>query len=200
MSYYQEVRLIPDEEVGMSFLWTKVYTQVHLALAEYTNSQNASDIGISFPEYHHDTKSVKQSNLGRCFHLIADDMNALSKLDLRKWLKRYEDYAPLSEIMSNKTIESHAVFTRFQPRNQASLRRTLKRRIEKNGESEKDTLTNIEKLSIKKSTLPSIHLDSLTTNQEYRLFIKKTEVDTESSEKAFTTYGLSKNGSTVPMF
>jgi len=184
----------------MSFLWTKIYTQLHLALAEYANTQKSSDIGVSFPEYYYDEKSVIKSNLGRRIHIFADDTDSLGKLDLRTWLKRYEDYAPLSEITKSNETKEHTIFSRFQPKNAASLRRTYRRRIEKNGETEKEAQNYIEKLSTKTSKLPSIHLISLTTNQPYRIFIKKTEATKPSDNKQFTTYGLSKNGSTVPIF
>ena len=34
MNYYQEIQLLPNGEVSLAFLWTKMFTQLHLALVE----------------------------------------------------------------------------------------------------------------------------------------------------------------------
>ena len=197
MNFYQQIRLTPDAEVGLGFLWTKVYTQVHLALAEYNNSAN--NIGISFPEYQYNEKKPKDSTIGKVIRVFAKDTDSLAKLDLRKWLKRLEDYASLSEITECPTDSDYGVFTRYQPKNQSSLRRIARRRIERLQESEQQAMNHISKLKTKKSNYPCILLVSLTNHHEYPLFIKL-EKTSESESQDYSTYGLSKNGSTVPIF
>lgn len=34
MEYYQEITLLPCAEVSLAFLWTKVFTQLHIAFAD----------------------------------------------------------------------------------------------------------------------------------------------------------------------
>ena len=49
MNFYQEITLIPDAEISPYFLWSKVYTQLHIALAHVKNQHGVDGIGISFP-------------------------------------------------------------------------------------------------------------------------------------------------------
>ena len=48
MKYYQELTLIAQAEVSLYFIWSKVYTQLHLALVAMPTQGN---VGVSFPEY-----------------------------------------------------------------------------------------------------------------------------------------------------
>ena len=59
MKYYQEVTLLPNEEITPNFLWSKVYNQLHLALADVKNKNGIDGIGISFPQYKFDEKNGK---------------------------------------------------------------------------------------------------------------------------------------------
>ena len=34
MKHYIEITLLPDAEVGLGFIWQKMYQQIHLALVE----------------------------------------------------------------------------------------------------------------------------------------------------------------------
>ena len=43
MLYYQEITLLPDAETSVNFLWTKVFTQLHIALADRKNKQSRGD-------------------------------------------------------------------------------------------------------------------------------------------------------------
>ena len=38
MEYYQEITLLPCAEVSLAFLWTKVFTQLHIAFADEKNN------------------------------------------------------------------------------------------------------------------------------------------------------------------
>lgn len=51
MNYYQDITLIPDGEVSLSFLWTKVFTQLHLALAEEKRREGMVKTALAFPAY-----------------------------------------------------------------------------------------------------------------------------------------------------
>ena len=50
MKYYQELTLIADD---MPFfeLWSKIFTQVHIALADVKNNHSIDSIGVNFPNY-----------------------------------------------------------------------------------------------------------------------------------------------------
>ena len=59
MNFYQEITLIPDAEISPYFLWSKVYTQLHIALAHVKNQHGVDGIGISFPNYKYEEKDGK---------------------------------------------------------------------------------------------------------------------------------------------
>ena len=51
MKYYIEVTLIENPELVAYQLWSKLYTQLHIALAEIKNAEHKINIGVSFPQY-----------------------------------------------------------------------------------------------------------------------------------------------------
>ena len=50
MEYYREITLLPDAEVPLYFLWTKVYSRLHIAFADRKN-KFSTVYAVSFPEY-----------------------------------------------------------------------------------------------------------------------------------------------------
>ena len=40
MKFYQEITLIDQAEISPYFIWTKLYTQLHIALAELKDANN----------------------------------------------------------------------------------------------------------------------------------------------------------------
>ena len=50
MKYYQELTLLPDMEVELYYIWSNLYTQIHLALVELQDEQGNVPVGDTFPE------------------------------------------------------------------------------------------------------------------------------------------------------
>lgn len=48
MKYYQEITIIKSPDISPYFIWSKLYTQLHLALVEVKNPDDSSNIGVSF--------------------------------------------------------------------------------------------------------------------------------------------------------
>ena len=46
MNYYQELSLLPQEEIPINFLWSKVFQQIHLGLVEMQDDQLRVPIGV----------------------------------------------------------------------------------------------------------------------------------------------------------
>jgi CRISPR-associated endonuclease Csy4 len=86
MNFYQELTLLPTDDIGHYFLWSKIYQQLHLALVELTGGQGGS-VGFSFPEY-----SANQPRLGRKLRVFAPTEAQLTQCNVRKWLERLSDY------------------------------------------------------------------------------------------------------------
>lgn len=51
MKFYQELTLLPQDEINIYFLWSKTFQQIHLGLVEMQDDQKRVPIGLSFPEY-----------------------------------------------------------------------------------------------------------------------------------------------------
>ena len=67
MQFYQEITLIDQAEISPYFIWSKLYTQLHIALAESKDIDNQVNIGVSFPQYIFEEKikgGKSQSQLG----------------------------------------------------------------------------------------------------------------------------------------
>lgn len=51
MHHYIELTLIKDSEISPYFIWSKLYTQLHLAFVEQKDANEQIPYGVSFPEY-----------------------------------------------------------------------------------------------------------------------------------------------------
>lgn len=51
MKFYQEITLIDQAEISPYFIWSKLYTQLHIALAKSKDTNDKVNIGVSFPQY-----------------------------------------------------------------------------------------------------------------------------------------------------
>ena len=57
--FYQEITILTDPEISPYFIWSKLYTQLHIALADLHNKQGIDSIGVSFPNYKFEKKGEK---------------------------------------------------------------------------------------------------------------------------------------------
>ena len=193
MKYYLEITLLSSPEVGTNFLWSKVIQQVHLGLVELQDTQGSVPIGVSFPEY---LISEKLCTLGTKIRLLANDENILQKADFPKWLFRLKDYVHLTSIRPvPDKINGYSIYKREQPKvNTERLARRYAKRHD--GDYEKAlTMYNNLNLRIK---IPFVRLKSLSNNNVFCLWIKKTSA-LEPSGSLFSCYGLSSS-STIPEF
>lgn len=191
MNYYQEITLIPDGAVSLSFLWTKVFTQLHLALAEEQQREGMVKTALAFPEY-------QDKGLGNKIRIFAPSAEQLERLHLEQRLKRLSDYIHMPKIREIKKhrIIGYSIYSRYQP--DESVERKARRYVRRHeGVSYEDALGLLGR---RKETydLPFIQMKSLSTAQTFSLFIKKTPCQIEQSG-TLSTYGLSDSAS-VPEF
>ncbi len=211
MEKYIDITLLPSAEVGHHFLWSKVYLQIHLGLVEMQDDDRKVPVGISLPEYNGESRW-----LGSKLRLLAPDESTLMKLNAKKWLNRLLDYVHLTQVREvPNRIQSYAIYKRQQPpRSLSKLKRTVIRKASREGISPEEahkqleiSLNNraraakktevvIDELPLLKT--PFIQMKSLSSNQKFRLFIKKEPAESKIAV-GFTTFGLS-NKSTVPEF
>lgn len=192
MKAYIEITVLPDADVDLYFLWGKLFQQLHLALADQATSDGNVSVGISFPEY-----AEEKHFLGKKLRLFAQEEALLERLNIRQWLQRLSDYIHLTSIRPvPANVRAYARFRRVQP--QSSLPRIARRKAKREGISLEQAMKNLNGFQEQVSRLPFITLQSLSSQQLFRLFIAKETVE-ENVVNGFSTYGLSAE-STVPEF
>lgn len=193
MKYYIEITLLPDAEVGLGFLWQKVYQQLHLALAQIKNENGLENIGVSFPQYGDKTFPLGKSL--RLFARLADDLESL-KID--QWFERLLDYVNISSLFAvPKDVHEYAVFSRKQPK--MDFMRRVEKQATRHGVTIEEALEHFKNYEKENTlTLPFVNAYSQTWKKNFPLFIEKTAYASETLGK-FDTYGLSKEA-TVPWF
>lgn len=200
MKYYQDITLLPNVDVPLSFIWEKVYQQIHLLLVESKCAENQSSMGLSFPTY-----GDKTFPLGNQLRLLAENEDKLIQANLSKWLQRFRDYVHIKSIKAIPTeVNQYACFYRVNAKSQQRRLKQLDRRVavlsEKHRVDEDEMrellLRNIELNSLE-TKLPFINVKSLSSisNSEphqFRLFIGREVVsDCSQTVNVFTCYGLS---------
>lgn len=204
MKYYQEIKFLPDDDISIHFLWSKVYKQLHLALVAVKDEDNKVSIGFSFPDYRYDPKKGS-GFLGEKLRIFALSEDALTQLNLQEWLKRYLDYVHISSLkeVPYDKVEKYAVFKRKQIKSSAER---LARAEAKKGRYDYQTALEHYQKFVKSTNLPYIQVlsDSSLKNVDlkekhcFKLFIEK-YIAEKSETQVFSTYGLSSESS-VPEF
>ncbi|ELO6155969.1 type I-F CRISPR-associated endoribonuclease Cas6/Csy4 [Escherichia coli] len=197
MKYYQEITLIDQAEISSYFIWSKLYTQLHIALAEIKDTNNKVDLGVSFPQYLFE-KNDKNSkvNLGKKLRLFAQNEADLKKLDLKKWLDRLTDYVHITSIREvPENIKGYAIYKRKQVKTNAE--RLARHRVKRGDIGFDEALARYSNV-VTTTDLPFIQMKSLTSDQVFKLFIEKKNAE-QSESQVFSTYGLSSESS-VPEF
>jgi len=196
MKHYVEITLLPTDDIGHYFLWSKIYQQLHLALVELTEGQGGS-VGFSFPEY-----SANQPRLGRKLRVFAPTETQLEQFNAQKWLVRLSDYCHISSIRVVPEQTQYAVFTRKQCVN--NIERLARRRAKRKGETVEQALAHFADFEGELTSLPFVALESLSTtssvesNHRFKLFITQ-QLMSKPQEGNFNCYGLSQSAS-VPCF
>lgn len=195
LTHYQEITLLPDSDIGPYFIWGKVFTQLHIALADIKNKQGVQSIGVSFPDYHYD-KSGKTSKLGNKLRVFATTQDDLVKLDLEKWLGRLMDYVHIKSIKEVPAdIKGYVTVQRYRFRPKDLQAQSLSRKL---GISLSDAISTVEKREPEKQ-LPFIQLSSITNKTPFQLKVLQQSAE-ESSKGDFNSYGMNgmSGSTTVP--
>jgi CRISPR-associated endonuclease Csy4 len=181
MKFYQEITLLQSEEIGIYFLWEKLFTQLHLGFVKFKGSEDNSSIGISFPEYH-------SRGLGKKIRLFAEKETLLSfNTELR--LDRLSDYIHIKSIKAVPSdVKYYTSFHRFRFKSNKDglVRRYAKRHKLSLNEASK----HYEDFERTDTLLPFIQMKSLSTGEKFKLHIAQSS-SKEEVNQGFTCYGLS---------
>lgn len=189
LKFYQEITLIPYEEITNDFLLCKVYEELHKIFSEI-KSKNKQSLAVSFPKYCLDSLS-----LGDKIRIFYYSENQFEKVDLKTRLAKFLDYIHITKIIEVPCEIEFVKFVRVQVKdNKDKLVRRYSKRHNINFEEASKIYVGYEE---KVNTLPFIKLKSNSNNNYYRLYIKKEKINFKDGD--FNSYGLS-NDSTVPCF
>lgn len=192
MNFYIEITLLPGVDIGLYFLWEKVFQQIHKGLVNMKGSDNKVPVGLSFPEY-----VAERNQLGAKVRLFAKEKKILDELNPKKLLSSYLDYVHLTRSRSvPDDVSSYARYYRQQPK--SSVERIARRKARREGISKNEALKLLHPFKEQRVKTPYINMHSISSEHRFRLFIHKQESQSPVNEK-FSCYGLSAN-STVPEF
>ena len=204
MKYYLDITLLPEADITLGFLWQKVYQQVHIALVDNKVAENQSAIAVSFPRYSTEKSSKHAFPLGNQLRLLANEESQLTKLNISKWLNRFEDYVHIKSIKPVPESVTYIAYVRQQVKGDARFEKDMlskaQRWAEKSGQPLDACLTELEKTKPKAdNSLPFIWLESQETKQrntgdsrKFTLFIKRVGLE-EHQTGVFNCYGLSSH-------
>ena len=197
MLYYLEITLLEQEEIPLHLIWSKVYTQLHIAFAEQADEQGKIVYGISFPKY----RLILQKKLGYLgdkIRIFADSVETLEQLNLNHWLERLQDYVHVlsaREVPEDK-INGYATYFKANPK--LTIEQRILHQAKRRGISIEEAKEHFKALELTETFEPYINMKSQTNDMNFRLIIGKKRVD-EACIGKFGSYGLSRT-STVPEF
>ncbi|OOS24845.1 type I-F CRISPR-associated endoribonuclease Cas6/Csy4 [Moraxella pluranimalium] len=197
MQFYQEITLLPDVNLSPYFLWTKVYTQLHLAFVEQQDDDGKIAYGVAFPQYR--LKPEKQIGfLGFKVRVFAQTEAELQALNLAKWLERLTDYVHITSIrpvpVDKVTGFSH--YYRVIPK--MSLDERIVHQAARHDVSVDAAREHLKGYQTQATIEPYIQLKSQSTGHNFALHIGKQSADGLGDGK-FGAYGLSRSAG-VPEF
>lgn len=199
MKHYIDITLLPSDDIGVHFLWSKVMMQVHLALVEIQNAEKKVPVAVSFPQYR-EKSSDKSAFIGTKLRLLASDKSDLQRLNIDKWLNRLDDYVHVKAI--SNVPNNVAIYENFFRRTKAgSPDKHIRRRMKRHNESLEQASEYFKGYSMKQEDreLPFIQMKSLESMHDFNMSIVRTEVEESDGPSFFNTYGLSSK-SALPKF
>jgi len=192
MKYYVEITLLPSVDIGLFFLWEKVFQKIHIELVKIKSLNGKVAIGISFPEY-----DTENNRLGGKLRLFATNEATLEKMEVHECLKGFTDYVHLTRVRPvPDNVSKYACYKRQQPK--SSNERLARRKSKREGITPEQALKILERYPEQRVKTPFINMGSQSSKQRFKLFVLKQDSG-QLVNDGFTCYGLSSK-STVPDF
>lgn len=188
MKYYQEITLLDSDEKSIYEIWSEVYMQLHIALADVRNKHTIDTIGVSLPNYRYEEKKGQTfAMLGNKLRVFAPSQKDLETLNLDKWLERLTNYVHVKRIdeVGDKAKE-HVVVRRYRHKNVLKQAEAF---AEHKGITLEAALIHCAKHKQDNKPYPYINLRSISNHQPYTLSIMQEIVDDEV-KGSFNSYGI----------
>ena len=187
MDHYVDLTLLPDPEIAQPHLMGALFSKLHRALVAQRNEH----IGISFPAVQSD-----RVWLGDCLRLHGSQADLTGFL-AASWLIALRDHLRVTAVLAVPRQAGFRVVSRVQAK--SSPDRLRRRQMRRHGLSEDQAVARVPDTVAERLDLPYVQLQSQSTAQSFRLFIRHGAVVETASPGVFSTYGLSPTA-TVPWF
>ena len=187
MDHYVDLTLLPNPEIAQIHLMGALFNKLHLALV----ARRSVHIGVSFP-------AVQSSPiwLGDCLRLHGDQ-TTLAELRTLNWLAGVRDHVQATAVLAVPSNAKFRIVSRVQAKNNPE--RLRRRQMRRHGLSADEALSRVPDTSIERLHLPYVQLQSQSTTQSFRLFIRHGALLETATLGTFGTYGLSSTA-TIPWF
>jgi CRISPR-associated endonuclease Csy4 len=199
MKHYIDITLLPSDDIGIHFLWSKVMMQVHLALVEIQGSDKKTSIAVSFPDYK-ERNAKLSAFIGNKMRLFASQPSDLEDLNINKWLSRLDDYVHVKAINDvPDNIKSYESFSRATKSGSAD--KHIRRRMKRHNETLEQTIMYYSDYTMDEEVkaLPFIKMRSLGGGDEFNMSIRRKTAISENVESSFSTYGFNRHAG-LPRF
>jgi len=187
MTHYTDIRILSLPEIAPEHILEKLYSKIHLALAELKRS----DIGLSFPDV-----NEKRPSLGQRLRLHSSEQVLRCLLD-KIGLAAMRDYLRPGEILP--TPEQTAFRQVLRVQIQSSADRMRRRFAKRHNLSMDEAAARIPDSVAGKLKLPFIRMQSKSSGQTFNLFISHGTIRQTPIPGEFNAYGLSTEA-TIPWF
>jgi len=195
MKYYQEITLLDSDEKLLYEIWSDVYIQLHIALADLKNKHAIDTIGVSLPNYRYEEKKGQTfAMLGNKLRIFAPSQKDLETLHLDNWLERLTDYVHVKLINEvGDKAKGHVVVRRYRHKNVLKQAEAF---AEHKGITLEAALIHCSKHKQDNKPYPYINLRSISNNQPYALSIIQ-EMEDNEIQGSFNSYGINNVADSV---
>lgn len=187
MDHYLDLTLLPDPESAPTHLMAALFNKLHLALV----AQRSEHIGISFPAVQPDRQW-----LGDRLRLHGSHAD-ITGFMAAPWLAGMRDHVHTTAVLAVPPKAAYRTVSRVQAK--SSPERLRRRQMRRHGLSEAQAMARIPDDVAERLALPYVHLQSQSTAQTFRLFVRHGELRPTACPGAFSAYGLSPT-TTIPWF
>lgn len=187
VSHYIDITLRPDPEFSPAHLLNALYAKLHRALVHL----GTGDVGVSFPQL-----ALQGQHLGRVLRLHGS-LEALQRLQALRWLQGIHDHVHLGETAPVPLQAQHRSVNRVQAK--SSPERLRRRQMKRKGLTEAQALAQVPDSARETLSLPYLDVQSSSTSQRFRLFVRHGPVQAHPMDGLFSAYGFSPV-TTVPWF
>ncbi len=184
MDHYLDIRVMPDPEFKESVLMNALFAKLHRVLVDV----GRGELGVSFPDV--------GITLGTRLRLHGS-ADALTRLMAQNWRKGLRDYTECGDITAVPVQCEFRVVQRVQVK--SSPERLRRRSVGKGWLTAHQAQAQIPDSKAKTTRLPYLQMSSISTGQEFRLFVAHGPLVTTAVAGVFSDYGLSIQA-TIPWF